>query len=196
MNRIFGYIKKNNCRNIVRKIFSFLIYKYQKISLKRVIKSYVFFGTTDIELGLDVRIRGFSSNVKFEKGCVIYDNCILEFSDIGELNVGENFVLSYGSLICCRHSIRIGNNVQIGEYTSIRDSTHDHTDMGVPMKFNPDIVDNIVIGDNVWIGRGCVILPGTIIESDVVIGANSVVKGLYEKNSINAGSVAKFIRNR
>jgi acetyltransferase-like isoleucine patch superfamily enzyme len=91
-------------------------------------------------------------------------------------------------------SINIGNYVQIGEYTSIRDTTHDYKEsiiMG-----SKDVTLPISIGNNVWIGRGCLISQGTLIEDGVIIGANSYVKGHLKKNGIYAGSPAKFIKMR
>ena len=54
----------------------------------------------------------------------------------------------------------------------------------------------ILIGNNVWIGRGCLICEGAIIEDGVVVGANSVVKGRLVKDTIYAGAPAKAIKSR
>lgn len=43
----------------------------------------------------------------------------------------------------------------------------------------------------VFIGANCVILPGSIIHENVVIGAGSVVKGEIEENSVYAGLPVK-----
>lgn len=40
------------------------------------------------------------------------------------------------------------------------------------------------IGDNVWIGANTIILRGTKIGNNCVIGAGSVIKGCYPDNSI------------
>ena len=50
-------------------------------------------------------------------------------------------------LISCSKKIKIGNDVQIGEYTSVRDSSHDYSELGVPMKYNPDISNEIKCKD-------------------------------------------------
>jgi acetyltransferase-like isoleucine patch superfamily enzyme len=105
-------------------------------------------------------------------------------------------VFSYGTLICCAGRIEIGDDVQIGEYCSIRDSTHSYEISGKPMKYNPDIILSVTIGNDVWIGRGCMIMPGSVIEDGVVVGANSVVRGVLKRDSIYAGSPARFIKSR
>ena len=49
----------------------------------------------------------------------------------------------------------------------------------------------IVIGDNVFIGAGTIILPGTTIGSNVIIGAGSVVKGNIPEGVVAAGNPCK-----
>ncbi len=53
----------------------------------------------------------------------------------------------------------------------------------------------IVIGNNVWIGAGAVILAGTVIREDSIIGAGSVVKGEIPTNVVAAGVPCKVLRN-
>ncbi|WP_000489448.1 acyltransferase [Vibrio cholerae] len=50
-----------------------------------------------------------------------------------------------------------------------------------------DLIKPIIIGNNVFIGYGCTVLPGTIIHDNVIVGANSVVRGELKSNSIYAG---------
>ena len=49
------------------------------------------------------------------------------------------------------------------------------------------------IGDNVFVGYGAVILPGIKVESNVVIGANSVVTKDVAGGLVVAGNPAKII---
>ena len=42
----------------------------------------------------------------------------------------------------------------------------------------------IIIGNNVWIGSNTIILRGSKIGNNCVIGAGSVIKGTYEDGSI------------
>lgn len=58
---------------------------------------------------------------------------------------------------------------------------------------NKDLIQKIIIGNNVFIGLNAIILPGSIIEDNTIIGAGSLVKGHLRKNSVYAGVPAKFI---
>lgn len=51
-----------------------------------------------------------------------------------------------------------------------------------------------VIGDNVEIGYGAVIIGDVKIEDDCIIGANSIITKSIPKGSIVAGNPAKFIK--
>ncbi|WKB82829.1 DapH/DapD/GlmU-related protein [Cellulophaga lytica] len=55
---------------------------------------------------------------------------------------------------------------------------------------------DIVLGENCWIGMNSVILPGVTLNSNIIVGAGSVVtKSFNESNIIIAGSPAKKIKN-
>lgn len=51
----------------------------------------------------------------------------------------------------------------------------------------------IVIGNNVFIGVGACILPGTTIGSNSIVAAGAVVKGSFTSNSVIGGNPAKYI---
>lgn len=53
----------------------------------------------------------------------------------------------------------------------------------------------IKIGNHVFIGAGCIILPGVTIGNNVVIGAGSVVTKSVPDNVVVAGNPAKFMRS-
>lgn len=43
---------------------------------------------------------------------------------------------------------------------------------------------SVIIGDNVWIGANTVILRGTTIGANSVVGAGCVLKGTYPSDSL------------
>lgn len=87
--------------------------------------------------------------------------------------------------------------IEIGDHVSITTSifvTHDGG-VWVLRKEQPklDVIAPIKIGSNVFIGVGCIILPGTVIGDNVVVGAGSIVRGIIDSDSIYAGVPAKKI---
>ena len=53
-----------------------------------------------------------------------------------------------------------------------------------------------IIGNDVWIGQGATILPGTRIGDGVIVGAGSVVTGTIPPYSIVGGNPARVLRPR
>ncbi len=90
------------------------------------------------------------------------------------------------------HLLTIGNNVNIVGFTLLM---HDYS-WSVIKGMNGEILGNqkpITIGSNVFIGDGCVLLCGSNIGDNVIIGACSVVSGDLDSNSVYAGNPAKKI---
>lgn len=51
------------------------------------------------------------------------------------------------------------------------------------------------IGERVWVGARCIILPDMKIASGSILGAASIVKNSISDNSIAVRSTAKVLRN-
>lgn len=89
------------------------------------------------------------------------------------------------------HLLSIGNDVQITGPVTIL--THDYSWSVLKRKYGY-IYGNqrkTTIGNNVFIGWGATILGGSQIGDNVVIGANSVVSGHVDSDSVYAGNPAK-----
>ena len=96
-----------------------------------------------------------------------------------------------GNYIQANNGIIFGSNIEIGPGTKIISSNHELEDFSKQKKSNP-----IIIGDNVWIGANCVILPEVIIGDNVVIGAGSIVCDNIPSNSIAVGNPCKVIKSK
>lgn len=100
-----------------------------------------------------------------------------------EIQIGDNTSFNYGCIVISHEKIIIGKDVQFGPNVFIYDHDHDfRVENGLKdLKYK---TSPVVIGDNVWIGANTVILRGTKIGNNCVIGAGSVIKGEYLDNSI------------
>lgn len=58
---------------------------------------------------------------------------------------------------------------------------------------NKSLFGVVEIGDNVFVGVGCIILPNTKISSNSIVAAGSVVKGYFEPDVVIGGNPAKVI---
>lgn len=58
-----------------------------------------------------------------------------------------------------------------------------------------NIEKSVTIGQNVWINSGCILLKGSIVADNCVIGANSLINSQFEKqNCLIVGNPAKVVR--
>ncbi|MDT8411226.1 MAG: DapH/DapD/GlmU-related protein [Vicingaceae bacterium] len=89
------------------------------------------------------------------------------------------------------NGIAFGSNIEIGPGCVIVSANHDFSDFTVSKKTTP-----IIIGNNVWIGANCVILPSITIGNNVIIGAGSVVTKDIPSNSIACGNPCNIIKEK
>ena len=119
----------------------------------------------------------------------------LQTNEGGSIILGSDIRINRGCTIVSYASVTIGDFAIIGEYVTIRDANHG-MQTHEPMRYQPHVSKPIVIGGDVWIGRGACILPGVTIGTGAVIGANSVVTRDIPEFAIAAGMPAQFIRHR
>ena len=88
--------------------------------------------------------------------------------------------------------IYIGNRVLIAPNVVIATASHPLTPQlrRFEIQYNRDVH----IGDNVWIGAGCTILPGVHIGENSVIGAGSVVTRDIPANVLAVGNPCRVLR--
>lgn len=133
----------------------------------------------------------FNSHIRFSKNSLLIcrkniqlgEYCRIKIRKNATLKIGDDFFMNDGSQITCHKQIHIGNNVELGQNVLIFDHDHDYKNP-LGLKAQAYNSTNIEIGNNVWIGAGSIILRGTIIGDNCVIAAGSVIKGVYENNSI------------
>lgn len=135
----------------------------------------------DISCGTKISVYSGGS-ILLEKHIHTRRTVTLE-ADGGTLCIGGGCFINNGCTVVAKDSITIGRNTAIGPNTLIYD--HDHRiDASVPLHDSGFVTAPVIIGDNVWIGANTVILRGSVIGNDCVIGAGSVIKGEYPPNTV------------
>ena len=120
-----------------------------------------------------------------------------------QLTIGDDFCISENSHLACCSRLSIGNSVLVGSGVLITDHNHGIYSANPIFASSPSdapasralSVLPVSIGDNVFIGDGTRILPGSIIEDGAIIGSNSVVTGFVPRNSIFAGAPARLLKS-
>ena len=123
------------------------------------------------------------------------NNCFIQFPVRFEgsefISLGNNVSINAFVHIWGQGGVTIGNDTLIASHVAIVTVTHDTA----ARKYCDTIIEKpIKIGNNVWLGSHCVILPGITIGDNVIVGAGSVVTKDLEKNGVYVGSPAKWIR--
>jgi maltose O-acetyltransferase len=67
---------------------------------------------------------------------------------------------------------------------------------GIPMRLQPLKSAPVRIGNDVWIGARCIILPGVTIGDGAVLAAGAVVTRAVPANAIMGGVPAKVLKYR
>lgn len=133
-----------------------------------------------------------SSFIEINQGTISFDGyanigagCKLSVCNGGSLKLGNQFWSTGPITIIARKSIAIGNScVCSWNITMMDHDAHEIHKSGHCINSPSEII----IKDHCWIGFNTSILKGVNIESDVIIGANSVVtRSVPINNSIVAG---------
>lgn len=114
---------------------------------------------------------------------------------------GGKIVIEDGCYICQFFTIMAGGSVTIkkdtliASFVAIIGENHGmNPEIGVKYGNQPLIKQDVVIGENCWIGEKVVILPNVTIGDWCIIGACSVVNKSIPSYSIAVGNPAKVIK--
>ena len=152
-----------------------------------VFPSGAIFGEPWIEVGADTVL---GQHVSISAGTVPGQ----ELGPVPLLRIGDRCVIGRGTHIVAHESIVIGNDVFAGPYVYITDQNHGYADPDTPIGRQWPSNAPVSVGTGTWLGAGAIILPGTVIGRNVVVGAGSVVRGHVPDRCVVAGVPAKIIR--
>lgn len=107
------------------------------------------------------------------------------------ITMGSGCFANYGLVALDVATITIGDDVQIGPNVQLLTPTHP-VEPG-PRREKWEAAKPIVIGDNVWLGGGAIVLPGVTIGADTVVGAGAVVTRDLPAGVLAVGNPAKVI---
>ena len=113
------------------------------------------------------------------------------YSADARLVAGDNVMMS-GTRFACAREIRIGKDSILAD-ASITDTDFHSTRVDRRSPSAPIRVAPIEIGDNVWVAAGAILLPGTAIGENSVVGAAAVCMRSYPANKVILGNPAKVV---
>ena len=163
---VFEYL--DVCIGIIKLIF-FKILNFNRIYIK---------GLEKFSCHIKFCIKK-NSRISFGKSCRIRRNCSFYCYDGGNIEIGNNTFFNEGCIISSRKYVKIGENCNLGNNISIYDNDHDYKN-----SLKDYVSSNVTIGNNVWIGAGCIILREVTIGDNSVIAAGSIINKDVPSNSL------------
>ncbi|AAW84667.1 O-acetyltransferase [Aliivibrio fischeri ES114] len=171
-----------------RLVFCSVIYRLlcKKFGRRSIVKKPLIITYEDISFGDDVIIwedariesvrsyfeSSFQPHIKISNGVSFQQRC--HITAAGELIIGENSIISYDVMIT--------------------DIDHEYVDVLTPIGKQPLKVSPTIIGEQCFIGCGVKIQAGTQLGKHCIVGANSVVRGIFPDYSVIVGSPAKIVK--
>lgn len=146
----------------------------------RALKICLLYGTHNYvktygKVYLDCRHIHFGRNVSIGANVRIFG--------MGEVVFENNAMIGDSTIICASNRITVGCDTMIAGQCYIVDCNHG-MHMNDKMCRQPLSVGTVSIGQDVWIGCGCIVLKNSEIGDGAVIGAGTVVDGRIDEKTI------------
>lgn len=169
--------------------------------MRLFVKKILYFFLNSVKKTDKVILSGFSKgiqNVTFEGKNAVPDGC--NFS--GNIKIGYATTLGYRNLL--GGTISIGKYCQLGVDVALHATNHPISYMTTYINqnlFKGELKqlkeeNNIIIGHDVWIGHGVIVVGNVNIGNGAILAAGSVITKDVAPYSIVAGVPAKEIRKR
>ncbi|WP_316838256.1 acyltransferase [Pedobacter nutrimenti] len=150
-------------------------------------------GTSSITLGEKVVLNSDADN----SNTALTFRCTLACGLNGVIEIGDNTMMN-GVSVTAYQRVKVGKNCQIASCTFISDTDfhpvnpviREREALGYKIDHTEVNKKEVIIGDNVWIGWGCIILKGVTIGENSIIAAGSVVLRDIPSNVVAGGNPA------
>ena len=120
------------------------------------------------------------------------------FANPERIQIGGRVRLGAGCMLWAGPAsgrVIIGDDVLFGPNVFVTAAGYRFND-GAPVTDQPMDEADVIIGNDVWLGTGAIILPGSTIGDGAIIGAGAVVRGSIESADIAVGIPARAIGAR
>lgn len=153
--------------------------------------------------GKNVRLYPLCKMVRPETAQLDDESKIFDYVyiDAGKgLKIGKYSIITWQTIIEGGAKTHIGDRVFIGPGSKLITGTYAfngcYSVEYIPDECRENIYGDILIEDDVYIGAGSIIMPGSIIHEGAVVGANSFVKGELLPWTVYVGSPCRAVSKR
>jgi len=147
----------------------------------RIVPPFRFCGLKGVQIGARV---------------MIHDHCWFQLEKAATLIVKDHAAIGMNATLSVAEYVEIGEYVLTGRNVFISDHNHEYHDISTPISLQGITpASKVTIGSGTWLGHNSVVLPGSSIGRNCVIGANSVVKGFVPDYSVAVGVPARVVKH-
>ena len=135
------------------------------------------------------------SDITLEGRTALDDGVVLFCSGPARANkilIRTGTYINRGTIIDALEHVEIGRDCMIGPRCFLTDGDHGSQTTGL-IRFQPMQVKPVIIGDDVWLGAGVIVLKGVRIGNGAIVGAGAVVTRDVPSQAIVAGVPARQI---
>ena len=157
---------------------------------------------SDTILGHGVTIDALSrkgvvlrDHVTVDQGAILRGSGVIRNLGVG-IVIGPRTSIGAFNVLLGQGGIRIGSDCLLGPSVTVVSENHVYVDDSRPIREQGEVRAETVIGDDVWIGAGAVVLGGARIGTGAVIAAGAVVRGEVGPMEIFGGVPARLIGRR
>lgn len=137
-----------------------------------------------------------TSRIRFGRGCVVKPFAVIK-TTTGRITFGDRCAISsFNQIDTDQADVTIGNDVRFGPLVFATGSARRFMKRDVVIREQGHDHPGLVIGNDVLIGAGAIILAGVRVMDGAVIGAAAVVTKDVPPYSVVAGVPAKVIKER
>jgi acetyltransferase-like isoleucine patch superfamily enzyme len=149
-----------------------------------------------LHLGDGVQIRG---RLRLRRGVTVTIgdrtrlNKRVRFAGPGEVRIGADCLLN-GTWMGCWQSIQVGDRCLLSDCELVDNDFHNLDPAHRHEPPGPATRAPIVVGDNVWIGTGSLVLKGVRVGRDSVVGAGTVVRSDIPPRVVVIGNPQQIVK--
>lgn len=164
--------------------------------LYRIRRKYLLLRHPNLRMGYGTVVIG-NFHLRGNGMIIFGDECRLENVKLmiaGQLDIGRKVFLN-GTSIVCKQLVTINDECLVSDAYITDTDFHNIEPELRRAPPGPRATRPIKIGRNVWIGDRGVVLKGSTIGNDSVIGSNSVVRGNVPDRVVCIGNPAMVVKN-
>lgn len=134
--------------------------------------------------------KSIGKNVNIEKGAWFGRGHGIEIGDNSGIGINAHIL----------NNTIIGKDVMMGPNLYMMEKTHNFDRTDIPMMYQGSRTtherDQVIIGDDCWIGQDVMIIGSREIKKGSIVGARCVLTKSFPEYSIIGGNPSKLIRSR